>query len=151
MQKGLAMGQRQRWVLQCSIVCLVMVVHITHNRLSQSMQERSETGSSQCPLLEDALDPTKSTPNQFENICHKKSHKPKSITTGLTLRPWESGSGLSAEFLSFLKKLGRQKDKQNIQDCIISPEKTSEKWQPVKFLSQLKLLSFLKGRRLGKH
>lgn len=29
--------------------------------------------------------------------------------------------------LSFLKILGRQKDKQNIQGCIISPEKTSEK------------------------
>lgn len=53
--------------------------------------------------------------------------------------------------LSFLKMLGRQKDKQNIQGCIISPEKTPEKCQPVKFLSQLKLLSFLKGRRLDKH
>lgn len=33
MQKGLAMGQGQGWILQCSIVCLVMVVHITCNRL----------------------------------------------------------------------------------------------------------------------
>lgn len=62
MQKGLAMGQRQGWVLQCSIVCLVRVVHITRNRLPHSRQERSETGSSQCPLLEDALDPTKYNP-----------------------------------------------------------------------------------------